>query len=66
MLKVEIKRVYPELKIIGNRKVAIDFMIEYIQEAQETLAPELLNKLAEGIQKRVDIVKEANRWYTKY
>jgi hypothetical protein len=41
-------------------------MIEYTQEAWETLAPELLNKLVEGMQKRVDVVKAANGWYIKY
>jgi hypothetical protein len=66
MLKAEIYRVHPELKGMGNSQAIIDFMIEYIQEAWETLAPELLNKLAEGIQKRMDAVKAANRWYTKY
>lgn len=35
----------------------IDFMIECAYEAWETLAPELLNKLGERIQKRVDAVK---------
>jgi hypothetical protein len=41
-------------------------MIKCVQEAWETLAPELLNKLVEGMQKRVDAVKAANRWYIKY
>ena len=66
MLKAEIDRAYPELKGIGNSNATIDFMIEYIREAWETLAPELLNKLAEGMQKRVDAVKASNGWYTKY
>jgi hypothetical protein len=30
------------------------------------LEGELLNKLAEGMQKRVDAVKASNGWYTKY
>ena len=66
MLKAEIDRVYPELKGMGNSQAAMDFMIQCAQEAWETLALELLNKLAEGIQKRVDAVKAANRQYTKY
>jgi hypothetical protein len=66
MLKTEIDRVYPELKDIGNSQAAMDFIIQCAQEAWETLAPELLNKLAKGMQKRVDAVKAANGWYTKY
>ena len=66
MLKAEINRAHPELKGMGNSLAAMDFMIECAQEAWETLAPELLNKLAEGMQKHVDAVKAANGWYTKY
>jgi hypothetical protein len=66
MLKAEIDRVYPELKGMGNSNAVMDFMIRCAQEAWETLGPELLNKLAEGMQKRVDAVKAARGWYTKY
>jgi hypothetical protein len=66
MLKAEIDRAHPELKGIGNSQAIMDLMIHYAQEAWETLAPELLNKLAKGMQKRVDAVKAANGWYTKY
>jgi hypothetical protein len=37
----------------------MDFMIRYAQEAWEILGPELLNKLAEGMQKRINAVKAA-------
>jgi predicted oxidoreductase len=66
MLKAEIDRVYPELKGMGNSNVVMDFMIRYAQEAWETLGPELLNKLAKGMQKRIDAIKATRRWYTKY
>ena len=66
MLKAEIDRAHPKLKAMGNSQAIIDFIIKCAQEAWETLAPELLNKLAKGMQKRVDAVKAANRWYTKY
>ena len=49
MLKAEIDRAHPKLKGIGNSQAVIDFMIQCVQEAWETLAPELLNKLAEGM-----------------
>ena len=66
MLKAEIDRAHPELKGMGNSNAVMDFMIRCAQDAWETLGPELLNKLAEGMQKRVDTVKAANGWYTKY
>ena len=59
-------RAHSKLKGMGNSQATMDFMIECAQEAWETLAPELLNKLTEGMQKRVDAVKAANGWYTKY
>jgi vacuolar-type H+-ATPase catalytic subunit A/Vma1 len=66
MLKAEIDRAYPKLKGIGNSQAVIDFMVECAQEAWETLGPKLLNKMAKGMQKRVDAIKAANGWYTKY
>jgi hypothetical protein len=66
MLKAEIDRAHPKLKGMGNSQAVMDLMIHYAQEAWETLALELLNKLAKGMQKRVDAVKAANGWYTKY
>jgi hypothetical protein len=38
----------------------MDFIVKCAQEAWETLRLELLNKMAKGIQKRVDAVKAAN------
>ena len=66
LLKAEIDRAHPELKAMGNSNAIMDFLIECAREAWETLEPTLLNKLAEGMQKRVDAVKAANGWYTKY
>ena len=57
MLKAEIDRAHPELKGMGNSNAVMDFMIRYIEEAWEALGPELLKKLAEGMQKRVNTVK---------
>lgn len=45
------------LKGMGNSKSTMNFMIECAQEAWETLGAVILNKLAEGVQKRVDAVK---------
>ena len=51
---------------MGNSEEAMAHLIECAKKAWETLADVLLNKLAEGMQKRVDAVKAANGWYTKY
>jgi hypothetical protein len=66
MLKAKIDKVYPKLKGISNSQAIINFIIKCAQEAWEILAPELLNKLAKGMQKRVDAIKATNGWYTKY
>jgi hypothetical protein len=66
MLKAEIDRAHPELKGMGNSEATMNFIIECTQEAWETLGDVLLNKLAEGMQKRVDAVKASNGWYIKY
>ncbi len=65
-LKDEIIRAHPKLKTIGNSNEDMDYLIECAKEAWESLKEEMLNKLAEGMQKRVDAVKKANGWYTKY
>ena len=66
MLKAEIDKAHLKLKGISNSQAIIDFIIQCAQEAWETLAPQLLNKLAKGMQKRIDAVKAANGQYTKY
>ena len=60
ILKAEIDRAHPELKAMGNSNTTMDFMIECAKEAWEALEGVLLNKLAEGMQKRVDAVKASN------
>ena len=61
MLKAEINRAYPKLKGIGNSQAVIDFIVKCAQEAWEMLALKLLNKIAKGMQKRVNAVKAANK-----
>ena len=43
-----------------------DHLVVCTQKAWDLLEEDILNKLVEGIQKRVDAIKAANRWYTKY
>ncbi len=66
ILKAEIDKAYPELKGMGNSYPVMDFIIRCVQEAWETLGPELLNKLAEGMQKRINALKATGGWYIKY
>lgn len=65
-LKDEIIRAHPELITMGNSDKDIAHLIDCAREAWETLREEMLNKLASGMQKRVDAVKAAKGWYTKY
>jgi transposase len=65
-LKDEIIQAHPELITMGNSDKDMDHLIDCAREAWETLGEEMLNKLALGMQKRVDAVKAANGWYTKY
>jgi hypothetical protein len=65
-LKDEIIQAHPKLITIGNLDSAMDHRIECAKEAWETLVEEMLNKLALEMQKMVDAVLKANRWYTKY
>jgi transposase len=65
-LKDEIIRAHPELITMGNSDQAMGYLIDCAKEAWEALKEDMLNKLAEGMQKRVDAVKAANGWYTKY
>ena len=66
MLKAKIIELKPELTVMKDNDATQRLLIETAQEAWELLGDQLLNKLAEGMQKRVDAVKAANGWYTKY
>jgi DDE superfamily endonuclease len=65
-LKDEIIQAHPELITMGNSDKDMAHLVDCAREAWETLAEDMLNKLALGMQKRVDAVKAANGWYTKY
>jgi glycerol kinase len=41
-------------------------LIQAAKEAWLLLEEDLLNSLAEGMQKRIDTLKAAGGWYTKY
>lgn len=66
MLKERIIELYPELEIMRDNETTKQLLIRAAQEAWDDLEPQLLNKLASEMQKRVDAVKAANGWYTKY
>ena len=66
MLKAKIIELHPKLVFIKDNNVTKNHLIKCVQEAWDLLENDLLNKLAEGIQKQVDAVKATNGWYTKY
>ena len=66
LLKAKIIELRPELAVMKDNDTTQQLLIETAQEAWGLLEDQLLNKLAEGMQKRVDAVKAANGWYTKH
>jgi DDE superfamily endonuclease len=58
-LKDEIIRAHPELITMGNSDQAMDYLIDCAYEAWESLEESMLNKLAFGMQKRVDAILKA-------
>lgn len=66
MLKAKIIELHPELITMKDNAETKEHLIQCAQEAWDLLEDDLLNKLAEGMQNRVNAVKAANGWYTKY
>lgn len=66
MLKAKIIELRPDFIIMKDNDTIKALLIEVAIEAWEALEPELLNKLASGMQKRVDAIIAAEGWYTKY
>ena len=66
MLKAKIIELHPELVTMKDNDTTMDHLIVCAQEAWDLLEEDMLYKLAEGMQKRVDAIKAANEWYTKY
>lgn len=66
LLKAKIIELHPELVIMKDNQSTKAFLIKCAQEAWELLEDRMLDKLASGMQKRVDAVKAAGGWYTKY
>lgn len=66
MLKAKIIKLYPEFTIIKDNKQIKALLIQAAKKAWDLLKDQLLNKLASGMQKRVNAVKIAKGWYTKY
>jgi len=66
MLKAEIIRSHLEFITMKDNLSTKNHLIRCAMEAWDALKDGLLNKLALGMQKRVDVVIIANGWYTKY
>ena len=66
ILKAKIIELHPELVTMKDNNTTQAHLILCVQEAWDLLKEETLNKLASGMQKRVDTIKAAGGWYTKY
>ena len=66
ILKAKIIELYPELVIMRDNDSTRQLLILAAQEAWDMLDDEMLETLALGMQKRVDAIKAAGGWYTKY
>jgi transposase len=66
LLKAKIIELYPELEYMKDNDTTQAHLIAAAKEAWLFLEVELLNKLALGMQKRIDALKAAQGWYTKY
>ena len=66
MLKAKIIKFHPELVTIKDNNTTQAYLILCAQKAWDLLKEEILDKLASGMQKRVDAIKAAGGWYIKY
>jgi hypothetical protein len=61
-----IYRSYPELIGISNSQASLDLLIRYTIVIWEDLGDQLLTRLLDSMEHRVEVVIEAKGWYTKY
>jgi hypothetical protein len=66
ILKAKIIELYPELVTMKDNDATKRHLIRAAKEAWGLIEEELFNKLALGMQKRIDALKAAQGWYTKY
>jgi hypothetical protein len=65
-LKGQIYLYYPELVDAPNTAATLEHLIEAAIETWERLEEDLLNKLIDTMENRVQAVLKADGWYTKY
>jgi hypothetical protein len=66
IFKSKIIELYIELITMNDNDATRLFLIRAAKEAWELLEEGLLNRLALGMQKRIDALKAAGGWYTKH
>lgn len=66
ILKAKIIELYPKLVTMKDNATTKEYLIRAAQEAWDLIEDALLDKLASGMQKRVDAIIAAGGWYTKY
>src|SRR5277367_3516824 len=66
MLKAEMYRQFPDLVGMDNIEQTLGYLIQCAMQTWELLAEPILNRLIDTIEHRVEAVRRANGWYTKY
>lgn len=65
-MKESIIKHHPELSNMGKSAAAMEAISKAIIEAWEALPQEYIDNLIDGMPKRVEALKEARGWHTKY
>ena len=66
ILKAEIMRQYPELVAMPKNNTAMEALVRVAITVWEELGEEVLDKLVESMNRRLQAVINAGGWYTKY
>jgi hypothetical protein len=65
-MKEYIVKHHPELSNMGKSGAAYDQLARAIQEAWEDIPQSYIDGLIEGMSRRVEAVRAAKGWHTKY
>ena len=65
-LKRKILKLYPELKQMGQSKEDLERLIEACKEAWLAINQGLMRRLIDSMDRRLEAVKKAHGWQTKY
>ena len=66
LLKEKIHQRYPELATMRSNSHTLDLLIKAAQEVWDEFTDELIDRLIESMERRLQAVIDARGWYTKY